>query len=109
MRVNIAQINTTPGDCIGNKTRIIRGIKQADASVSDLVVFPELSIHGYLSQDLMYHSDLIERNLQVLLELQAVSAGCHDGLHIVLGYIAANPHLGKPFCNMAAVFVSPKQ
>ena len=103
MRVSIAQINTTPGDFIGNQARIIRGIKQADASASDLVVFPELSIPGYLSQDLMYHADFIERNLQVLQELQAVSADCHEGLHIVLGYIDANPHPGKPFRNMAAV------
>ncbi len=103
MRVSIAQINTTPGDFIGNQARIIWGIQQADASDSDLVVFPELSIPGYLSQDLMYNSDFIDRNLQVLQELQTLSADCHDGLHIVVGYIDPNPHLGKPFRNMAAV------
>ncbi len=103
MRVNIAQINTTPGDFPGNQARIIRGIEQADAAGSDLVVFPELSIPGYLSQDLIYNPDFIDRNLQVLQDLQSLSTGCHAGLHIVLGYIDRNPHSGKPCRNMAAV------
>ena len=103
MRLCIAQINTTPGDFFGNKARIVRGIRQADAANADLVVFPELTIPGYLSQDLLYNPDFIDRNLQTLQALQDESTGTREKLHIVVGYIGRNPHPGKPFTNMVAV------
>ena len=103
MRLCIAQINTTPGDFSGNKARIVRGIRQADAANADLVVFPELTIPGYLSQDLLYNPDFIDRNLQTLQALQDESTGTREKLHIVVGYIGRNLHPGKPFTNMVAV------
>jgi len=62
VRICLAQINTTPGDFKGNLERITRGIDQAAADGCDIVVFPELAIPGYLSQDLMYHASFIEEN-----------------------------------------------
>lgn len=54
MKVCIAQINTTPGDFDGNLKRILKGIDSASAAGASLLVFPELTIPGYLSQDLIY-------------------------------------------------------
>ena len=51
MRVCLGQINTTPGDFSGNVERIKQGILQAREAVCDAIIFPELSIPGYLSQD----------------------------------------------------------
>ncbi|MDA0789669.1 MAG: NAD(+) synthase [Proteobacteria bacterium] len=103
MRVCLAQINTTPGDFEGNLRRIITGIDRANESACDVVLFPELTIPGYLSQDLVYNKGYVDRNLEVLDEVRDYSSRCHDRLHIVLGYIARNPGVGKPLFNNAAV------
>ena len=57
MKVCLGQINTTPGDFRGNILGIENGIKIESSQKADLVVFPELTITGYLSQDLLYDKD----------------------------------------------------
>jgi NAD+ synthase (glutamine-hydrolysing) len=103
MKVCLGQINTTPGDFAGNLAATKCGIDLASEQACDVIVFPELSIPGYLSQDLIYHTRYIDRNLQVLEEIRDYSRQVHAGLHIVVGYIESNPGVGKPFFNMAAV------
>ncbi len=102
MRVCIAQINTTPGDFQGNLARIKSGIDVALARQCDAVIFPELTIPGYLSQDLMYNTGYVDRNLAILQEVCDYSSGMKD-LNVVVGYIGRNSQAGKPFFNMAAV------
>src|SRR5690349_5748382 len=58
MRVTIGQINTTNGDFEGNTNSIIRGIEQAKRENSDLVVFPEICVQGYMSFDWFLDRDL---------------------------------------------------
>jgi predicted amidohydrolase len=55
MRVNLAlvQIATKLGDVEANLERHLSFIKQARAGKADLVVFPELSLTGYVLQDLV--------------------------------------------------------
>ena len=103
MKVCLGQINTTPGDFSGNLAAMLKGIAAADEAAADVVVFPELSVPGYLSQDLMYHSRFIDRNLSVLDEICDFSRSCSPSLFIVVGYIDRNHGPGKPFFNMAAV------
>ncbi len=104
LKVCVAQINTTPGDFSGNKDRIVKGIQCADEQSADLIIFPELTIPGYLSQDLIYNTEYIDRNLAILNELVAMSAETDSGLHTIIGYIDRNPEkTGKPFRNMAGV------
>ena len=69
---------------------------------ADAVVFPELTIPGYLSQDLIYDRGYVDRNLEVLDAICQLSTR-YPGLNIVVGYIARNDGPGKPFCNMAGV------
>jgi NAD+ synthetase len=102
VKVCLGQINTTPGDFDGNLARIKAGIDVASSANCDAIVFPELTIPGYLSQDLIYDGEYIDRNLDVLREVLEYSRKCM-GLNIVLGYIERNPGMGKPFFNMAAV------
>ncbi|MCZ6503549.1 MAG: NAD(+) synthase [Gammaproteobacteria bacterium] len=105
MRVCIGQINTTPGDFNGNLERIKKGIDVAGAAQCDAIVFPELTIPGYLSQDLIYDPKFIDRNLEALQEVCAYSISCPQ-LNVVIGCIARNEANGKPFFNMAAVIVN---
>ena len=103
MKVCLAQINTTPGDFSGNLKKVQLGIDAASTAGADLVVFPELTLPGYLSQDLIYNPDFIARNLQALQEVVEMSVHCHPKLHIVIGYIGKNTGIGKPFTNLAGV------
>ncbi len=102
MRVCIGQINTTPGDFEGNLVRIKKGIDAASEARCDAIVFPELTIPGYLSQDLIYDSRYIDRNLEVLQEVCDYSRRAPQ-LHIVVGCIGRNVGSGKPFFNQAVV------
>lgn len=108
MKVCLGQINTTPGDFKGNLAAIKRGIDAAVAADCDVVLFPELCIPGYLTQDLIYHPAYIDRNLAALDEICTYSGDAGDKLHIVVGYIARNPGAGKPFLNCAAVIAGGK-
>ncbi len=104
MRVCLAQINTTPGDFAGNFDRIRSGVQAAQHQGCDAVVFPELAIPGYLSQDLMYHAQYVRENQRVLADVVLLSAQSEfQDLCIVVGYIEANEGPGKPFYNSAAV------
>ncbi|MAM80305.1 MAG: NAD+ synthase, partial [Gammaproteobacteria bacterium] len=103
MKVCLAQINTTPGDFSGNYESIQLGVKYASENRCDLVVFPELTIPGYLSQDLFYNPEFIETNFSALQKLVDLSRSMSPGLHIVVGYVGRNEAVGKPFTNMAAV------
>ncbi len=102
MKVCLAQINTTPGDFSANFAAIVAGIDAALRGGADVVLFPELSIPGYLHQDLIYHPSYVARNLEVLDDVVERTRGL-AGLYVVVGYIDRNEEVGKPFRNMAAV------
>ncbi|HQX17294.1 MAG TPA: nitrilase-related carbon-nitrogen hydrolase, partial [Anaerolineales bacterium] len=54
MKLNLAlaQINTRLGDVESNLVKHLEYIEQAKAEKTDLLVFPELSLTGYVLQDL---------------------------------------------------------
>jgi NAD+ synthetase len=100
MKITICQTNTTPADFRGNCEQIIDGINEGKNS--DLVVFPELSIPGYLCKDIIFREGFIQKNLDWLnfVAGETLARKCT----VVVGYIAANNSgVGKPFRNMAAV------
>jgi len=102
MKLGLGQINTTPNDFEGNVAQILNMMTAASKERTDLLVFPELSICGYLCRDLIYRKGFIENNRQALTYIVNHSAGM--GLTTVVGYIDRNnTGVGKPFTNMAAV------
>ena len=103
MKVWLGQINTTPGDFPGNLLGIENGIEIASSHKADLVVFPDLTITGYLSQDLLYDRDYIDAALNSLKKVEHFSSESDPNLYIVLGNVARNPGRGKPFRNNAVV------
>ena len=104
MKVCIGQINTTPGDFQGNFEQIKAGLEKAVEGQADVIVFPELSLCGYLSQDLMYHPTYVKKNQEYLDKVRTYAKSIYPELAVVVGYIdQAKGGAGKPFANMAAV------
>lgn len=100
MKVTIAQINTTNGDIKGNVAKILAGIEKAKADESDLVVFPEVCIHGYTSLDWFQDKDIIENSLKPLDEIIPATIG----ITAIIGTIRPNEETnGRRLYNSAAV------
>jgi NAD+ synthase (glutamine-hydrolysing) len=100
VKVTIAQINTTNGDITGNVSRIIDSIEKARSEGSDLVVFPELTTHGYTSQDWFQDADIIEHALEPLGHIIPAT----KGITAIVGTIRPNPDKdGRRLFNCAAV------
>ena len=70
MKIAIAQISTQGGDVKGNTAKIVRFIKRAKELSADLVVFPELTIPGYMSLDLFQDEEFIRENLAGLEKIK---------------------------------------
>jgi len=100
MRVTIGQINTTNGDLDGNAAKIIAAIEKAKSDGSDLIVFPELTTHGYTSQDWFQDADIIGHASDSLERIIPAT----NGITAVVGTIRPNEDKdGRRLFNCAAV------
>ena len=100
MKVTIGQINTTNGDFEGNTARILKAIETARNDNSDLLVLPEVAIHGYTSQDWFLDRDIIENAGEHLQKIVEVS----KDLTVIVGTIRKNTETdGRRLFNSAAV------
>lgn len=101
MRVGLAQINSTLGDFAHNRERIVEYAHRAKAKRCELVVFPELALMGYLPNDLLENSGVIDRQLKEFAKLQKQIP---DGIAVLLGLITRTGRKkGKPYFNSAAL------
>ncbi len=69
LRVAICQINPIVGDFEYNKKKILEYIQKARNFNSDLVVFPELSLTGYLIEDLAIRPNFVKRSVYSIYEV----------------------------------------
>jgi len=100
MKVTIGQINTTNGDLEGNIAKIVAVIEKARSDGSDLVVFPELTTHGYTSQDWFQDADIISHALEPLERIIPAT----KGITAVVGTIRPNEDKdGRRLFNCGAV------
>src|SRR6187200_2486596 len=100
MKVTIGQINSTNGDITGNVRKIIAAIEKAKSDGSDLIVFPEVIVHGYTSQDWFQDPDIIEHSLDSLDDIIRAT----DGITAIVGTIRPNAdNDGRRLFNCAAV------
>ena len=99
MKIGFAQINPIVGDLSGNFEQIAGAYERLSAAGAELVVTPELAITGYPPQDLLFKSQFVPQNLEILEKLQARvrNAG------LLVGFVDRNQGLGKPFHNAAAL------
>jgi NAD+ synthase (glutamine-hydrolysing) len=89
LRIAVAQMNPTVGDLTGNAHRIREWLGEARKAQADLVVFPELSVTGYLPEDLLFKPQFVNDNLRALKE---VVHACFDVVAVV-GYVAPTAHI----------------
>ena len=99
MKIGFAQINPTVGDLSGNFDKILGAYERLSAAGAELVITPELAITGYPPQDLVFKSQFVPQNLEVLEKLQ----GRIRGAGLLVGYVERNQGRGKPFHNAAAL------
>src|ERR1051326_8526269 len=105
MLVTICQINNTNGDFEANTNNIIRGIEQAKRENSDLVVFPEISVQGYMSFDWFLDRDLQRCALEPLKRIIPAT----KGITAIVGTVRPSElTTGRHLYNSAAVIRNGK-
>ncbi len=83
LNVSLCQINTTVGDFEKNFEKITGFISKAQNS--HIIVFPELSLCGYMPQDMIYSQKFIELNRVYFEKLKNYSKNIESV--IVIGFI----------------------
>jgi len=73
LKFTVAQINPTVGDIDGN-LRLIESVWNAHTENTDLIVFPELSVTGYMPEDLLLNSGFISKAQDAISALVKKSA-----------------------------------
>jgi NAD+ synthetase len=101
MRIALAQLDFTVGAFDANFLKIRDAVERAGREAADLVVFSELATTGYPPRDLLNHPRFVDRNLELLDRVAALSTG---RLAILTGFVDRNPALeGKRLFNAAAL------
>ncbi len=83
MRVALAQISSYLGDLEKNLQKHKEFVKEAVSHKAQLIIFPELSLTGYLLQDLVQEVALGYKNKNFIEEVKALS----KEISIIAGYV----------------------
>ena len=107
MRVGLAQINSTLGDFSGNREKIVAFTERALEKRCDLVVFPELSLMGYLPNDLLERESIVDLQLK---EFAKLTKQIPAGIGVLVGLITKSKRKkGKRYHNSAALLVKGRK
>jgi NAD+ synthase (glutamine-hydrolysing) len=107
MRVALAQINSTLGDFAGNREKMVSFTKRALEKRCDLVVFPELSLMGYLPNDLLERASIVDLQLK---EFEKLQKQLPAGIAVLCGLMTyTGLKVGKPYYNSAAFLEKGKK
>ncbi|PIS10726.1 MAG: NAD+ synthase [Bdellovibrio sp. CG10_big_fil_rev_8_21_14_0_10_47_8] len=105
--VGISQINTTLGNFILNRQRILSDVQRASRDGCKLVVFPETTLFGYHPFDMLERPALVEAQLAEMFYIQK---SLPAGIGVILGVIAKNPKKsGRPYFNSAVLLEKGKK
>src|SRR3954467_1985839 len=88
LRVALAQIDVTVGDLDGNTALVLDWSKRAAAEGAHLVAFPEMTLTGYMPEDLVLRSSFwrASRTRVPRLAADLAAAGLGD-LAVAVGYL----------------------
>ena len=104
IRIALAQIDSKPGDKTGNLKKIEENVLKAGKKGVDLVIFPELSLTGYVVRDQIYElAETIPGPATRTIE----SIARKSNTHIIFGMPEISEKTQATLHN-AAVLVSPK-
>lgn len=101
LRVGLAQVDTTVGDLPGNAQVVRTYTQHALAAGCHLVVFPELTLTGYMPEDLVLRGSFVQASIDTLHQLagQLLADGAGETA-VVVGYCDRSdrpaPALGRP-------------
>ncbi|GAB5411139.1 MAG: NAD+ synthase [Chlamydiales bacterium] len=105
MKIFVSQLNLKIGDLDGNTQKIVRDMERARKSGSKIVLFPEMTICGYMPEDLLYHHTFIESMTE---HLEKIIKESHD-LTVFVGLVRRNTDGGvNGLYNSAAVISNGK-
>jgi len=103
-KVALAQINSKVGDKKENISKIEKAVRQAEKEAVDLIIFPELSLTGYVVRDRVYElAETIPGPSTRTIQSIARKAK----MHIIFGMPELTEKTKATIYN-AAVFVGPK-
>ncbi len=94
LKICVAQLNLTVGDMPGNAQKIIESAKTAYAQGARLLLTPELSICGYIAEDLFLRRSFIAACDDAVQLIARETAGLTD-LAIVVGHPIGRDQRGK--------------
>lgn len=92
----LAQLNFKIGDFEGNTAKIADTIFNAKQKGADLVIFSEMSVCGYMPDDLLDYPWFVEKCEQ---SLEAVAQSC-QGIAAIVGGVMRNPNKGRLLQNV---------
>jgi NAD+ synthase (glutamine-hydrolysing) len=104
VKVAIAQINSTVGDFVANRAKIVEFSRRAAAQGADIVLTPELSLAGYPPEDLLLRQAFYAKTAEAFGALVEELSPLKD-VHVVVGHPVLEN--GKRF-NAASVIVNGK-
>ena len=101
LRIGLAQVDTTVGDLRGNSDVVSTYVAHARESGCHAVVFPEMTLTGYMPEDLVLRRSFVQASLDALADLagRLEREGAGD-LAVVVGYCDRShrpaPAVGRP-------------
>jgi len=101
LRVGLAQVDTTVGDLGGNSALVSTWTQHARSAGCHVVVFPEMTLTGYMPEDLVLRRSFVDASLAAVTALagRLQDEGCGD-LAVVVGYCdrshRPSPGTGRP-------------
>lgn len=102
LRIVLAQINLTVGDIQGNLSKMQQAaLKARDDLKANLIVFPELSMTGYLHEDLVLRPDFLQEASNALNEFKKTV----HGIYCIVGHPLPTK---KGLFNAATLFYNGK-
>ena len=105
MKTGLLQLNSTIGDFVANRRKLLSGYAKAVALGAEFTLAPELFLCGYPPRDLLLRADFIDANLAALEE----TAKQIGAIPLCVGYVDRNPEKpGRALQNVAAVLQNGK-
>jgi NAD+ synthase (glutamine-hydrolysing) len=101
LRVGLAQVDTTVGDLAGNADLVSTYVAHAKAAGCHTVVFPEMTLTGYMPEDLVLRRSFVQASLDAVTALAVRLAAEGAGeIAVVVGYCDRShrpaPAVGRP-------------
>jgi NAD+ synthase (glutamine-hydrolysing) len=101
LRIGLAQVDTTVGDLGGNADLVSTYVAHARAAGCHAVVFPEMTLTGYMPEDLVLRASFVQASIDAVHALAArLEAEGAGDLAVVVGFCDRSrrpaPAVGRP-------------